>query len=68
MDYEFRANEMGTDPEDRKYRNWLNAVGAILGGHVEEGTRLESDLFDFYSNELTPAEAAEELRAIVNID
>ena len=60
MDHEFRQNETGTDPEDRRYREWLDDVGRILGKEVREGSGLENELFDYYSDDCTPQEAADE--------
>ena len=64
MDYEFRQNEMGTDPSEARYAAWLAKVGGLLSREVVSGSDLESDLFDYYSDGCTPDEAAEEVKTL----
>jgi len=64
MDYEFRQHEMATDPEDKRYSQWLAAVGKKLGRDIGIGSDLESDLFDYYSDGADPEDAVDEVRAI----
>jgi hypothetical protein len=60
MDHEFRSNEMGTDPEDAKYENWMAQVRTLLGRDIAMGSQEESDLFDYYNDKASPKEAVDD--------
>uniref|UniRef100_A0AB39CEB8 Uncharacterized protein n=1 Tax=Pseudomonas phage HRDY3 TaxID=3236930 RepID=A0AB39CEB8_9VIRU len=67
MDYEFRQHELGTDADDERYAQWLATVGKKLGRDIVQGSDLESDLFDYYSDGCQPDEAVAEVLTLEEI-
>nr|DAF93630.1 MAG TPA: protein of unknown function (DUF5419) [Myoviridae sp. ctshb19] len=61
MDYEFRQNEMATDPEDQNYAAWIARAAKVLGRDVEMGSATESDLFSMYDDGASAEDAAREI-------
>lgn len=57
------AYECCIDAEERAYYRWIDKASELLGHQVGGGSREESDLYDFYADGCTPAEAVAELLA-----
>lgn len=61
MDNEFRNSEIGSDPADEKFENWIHAVGKLMAREIDVSSQLASDLFDYYTAGYTEQQAADEI-------